>query len=168
MSDITCCICLSEALLPIKLVCNHIFCYLCIKSVKLSACDNCPLCRHPISDDIIDGMTLSDCTELDDGLNIGYHWLYKGNNNGWWKYDKQHNEELEYFYTDYISNKYLGKDEKYKLNIGHMQFDIDFDKMEQINNNGYGRKIMRLKNKEIDNFGDLIKGIAGLSNSNYQ
>ncbi len=106
INNITCSVCLTDnPTLPISLTCGHKFCYLCIKGVKLSTYSaTCPLCRHPISNDILTKMSLEDC--LDNLLpNIENQWLYKGNNNGWWKYDVEHNAELEKMYQEYISKK---------------------------------------------------------------
>ncbi len=206
MSDLTCSICLNDdPVLPISLSCKHIFCYLCIKGFKLSQYNaNCPLCREPISDEILTKLSLDDCVSKID-QKVDYQWLYKGNNNGWWKYDVEHNEELENMYQDYmleitnkrpkihliysqimtsaasnsnnLSNSSDDSDSddqesdadsdtiepEYVLRIGIMKFRINFDNMSQTNQQGHMRKIARLKAEELDEYKDIIKGIAGLS-----
>lgn len=152
--SIECCICLTDKpILPVSLECHHHFCYLCIKGVKLSNIQaSCPLCRAPISNDILDKMTIDDCLEEDDD-DEPYQWLYSGKNNGWWRYDKENNKELERMYQD--------KEEICSLNIGNMEFEIDFENMRQINRrNGFMRDIKRIdKDAELD---DIVKGVAGL------
>ncbi len=190
MSDITCCICLSDKpVLPISLLCGHKYCYLCIKGFKMAKYGaNCPLCREPISDDILNKLSLDDCIELDDEK-PDYQWLYKGNRNGWWKYDLEHNKELETSYQQYLVDKtkmHVTNDGitpdasvdssddssddgvpvvtgKYMIIIGTKRFKLDFDSMHQTNDTGYGRDIVRIKTDEISQFHGLVKGIAGLS-----
>lgn len=105
MQSDQCSICLDEPKLPIKLICKHIFCYLCIKSVKLSHYDaKCPNCREPISDEILQQIYY-DPREGKIGDNCEYQWLYSAKKKGWWKFDPEHNTELEELYQEYLRGK---------------------------------------------------------------
>ncbi len=73
-NNTACCICLCDKPnLPIKLVCGHIFCYLCIKSVKMSNVNaTCPLCRTNIDKKIMENMEYME----EDSIIANYQWLY--------------------------------------------------------------------------------------------
>lgn len=170
----SCAICLNNKLnLPITLNCGHIFCYLCIKCVKLNDVQlaTCPLCRAKLDNKIIESLKLENNNIVN---NQNIIWLYEGRKNGWWEYDEETNIEIEnlyqkFKYIDEISDKSdeikLNNDIKYNITIGNMNFEIDFENMYQINKYNYTRQIYRYD--RINNYDNsiekCIKGIAGLS-----
>lgn len=47
LSDIECAVCLQTSIHPVRLPCNHIFCFLCVKGVTIQS-QRCPMCRREI------------------------------------------------------------------------------------------------------------------------
>lgn len=185
----TCAICTTDSInLPYALDCGHVYCYLCIKSHKLANKDKavCPLCRVPIGKDITEKAKLNQCINTKPRQHLQYVWYYHGRNNGWWKYDDESCFELEKMYQEYVNKKNqqtlkssygfgfasnstqttvtsFSISDAYILDIGNMEFGIDFDDMTQTNQNNKGvRKICRQKFQ--DGPPANMKGIAGLSN----
>lgn len=188
MQSDKCSICLDEPKLPIKLACKHIFCFLCIKSVKLSHYDaKCPNCREPISDEILQKIYYDSEENKIEEDQSEYQWLYSAKKTGWWKFDPEHNIELEKLYREYLAKKNIESENESKtesddsceeigdddveiniktdkaiIDIGYMKFEIDFENMQQINlRNMFSRPIKRVKKDDLDNENNII-GIAGL------
>ncbi len=186
----TCSICLNDQqILPIKLDCGHIFCYICIKGYKLSDFHSakCPLCRAPIDKKILEHLSLQDCLDTSEHQDIEYQWFYHGRTAGWWKYDEETNQEIENLYQSHLVNieqQHLPQGTQQSINdggsrdseddseeertdiikIGIVKYNLNFDRMTQTNQVGFERKILRLKNYQIDEkLPSEIKGIAGLS-----
>ena len=95
-----CTICWNEPPVnAIRLECNHVFCFLCIKSVA-SATGRCALCRAEIDQDFEVGeFDLVGEAKFPAGSNDGYFWFYEGKR-GWWLYDADTNKELEEAYQN--------------------------------------------------------------------
>jgi len=117
--------------------------------------------------DVID-VTESDCE---------YQWMYRGVRGGWWKYDTSSNSELEDLYNEWMISQhsdydsdldsYASDDPVPEILIGATHFEIDFNRMRQINRDTkYARPIKRIKSDKLDEFGGIIKGISGLSARN--
>lgn len=187
-----CSICLDEPKLSIKLTCNHVFCFLCIKSVKLSHYDaKCPNCREPISDEILQKIYYDPEENRIEEDQLEYQWLYSTKKNGWWKFDPEHNVELEELYQEYLAKKEKETEKKEQekksdepdepdefdssddfdninidkpiLNIGYLKFKIDFETMQQINlQNGFPRLVKRVHKSDLQQEKNIV-GIAGLT-----
>lgn len=78
----------------VKVDCNHIFCFLCIKSAA-SFTKKCPLCRADITTDFDVGQfELVGTVKLPNPNRDGTFWFY-GGRKGWWMYDADTSSELE-------------------------------------------------------------------------
>ena len=143
-SNMQCSICLSDQPInSVKLPCNHIFCFLCIKGHQQSDYgDSCPMCRAFISADVINNMKLSDVIDVTES-DCEYQWMYRGVRGGWWKYDTSSNSELEDLYNEWMISQhsdydsdldsYASDDPVPEILIGATHFEIDFNRMRQIN-----------------------------------
>ena len=52
-----CAVCLQPSIHPVKLPCNHIFCFLCVKGVTIQS-QRCPMCRREIPTSFLEHPTL--------------------------------------------------------------------------------------------------------------
>lgn len=131
MSSITdtCCICLEIIVpekLPIELECKHKFCFLCIKGVY-ERDPACPLCRHAISDSIIQSAKITLLPKRD------IYWFYAGRNGGWWMYDPTTTEQIEKEYQRYQENSEKSEDsEKNSENSKNSAEPGDSDESEEL------------------------------------
>lgn len=154
-----CSICLQNYQLPVKLECNHIFCFLCIKGANEKNEKRCALCRQAIRNEYFSKPNLLNQNLLEDLLNKreeaeeAYVWYYEGKN-GWWRYDEQTNREIELKYNQFAEDKNL-----FKLVICGKLYFIDLENNLQIrvDNIHLKRKIKRDKLNI-----DKLKGIAGI------
>ena len=108
--DKDCAVCLQPCLQPIKLSCNHTFCFLCIKGVTMNHSQmRCPMCRGSITQEDLENPNLvclgknslkRDLVEVEEQK---YKWFYSGATSGWWEYDerttKDINDAFEIFTT---------------------------------------------------------------------
>lgn len=148
-----CSICWSEP--PINAVqmdCNHVFCYLCIKSVA-SATGCCPLCRSEINVSFDFGeVKLVGDAKLPEGSKDGFFWFYKGRK-GWWLYDADTTRELEAAFE-------AGKKRVERLIAGHV-YVMSLKRLKQY------RKDDELKTRQICreklDLNDIL-GLAGMRN----
>lgn len=157
-----CTICQTDKLvLPVELACKHIFCYLCIKGVKLADIHNakCPMCRQPLDDKLLEDMAIDDCIDKIHSVDetIKYQWLYQGRNFGWWGFDKESNKIIEEKYQAYL---FQDEEDEFELDIGYLKLLINFNDMTQDNQRGKIRDIKRIDVKDIDKYN--VKGISGL------
>ena len=102
-SSLECAVCLQNCVHPIKLACEHIFCFLCAKGVA-SQNKTCPMCRQDISLSLIDQPNLiqldqeTSCNEEpSNSTHDKYSWFYEGRK-GWWEYEERTVTELEEAY----------------------------------------------------------------------
>ena len=105
-----CCeICKNDCLIPLKLICDHNFCFLCLKIILLNNENNeCPICHSIVNFNIL-------C--VNPNL-INFIWLYSSNcNSTWWCYDKSLNIKIENIYKDYLIRQQL-------LNVNNVNNDI--------------------------------------------
>lgn len=92
-----CSLCDKKPSLPIKAICGDVFCYLCLKTYGNQSCPNC------------NGVLPSN-NVLYDEFDRNVFWLYSSKFGAtWWCYEKQHNEQLECIYDDYLNRKNLKK-----------------------------------------------------------
>ncbi|XP_002735032.1 E3 ubiquitin-protein ligase RNF146-like [Saccoglossus kowalevskii] len=149
-----CAVCLQSCIQPVKLPCEHIFCFLCVKGVANQS-KRCALCRKEIPIEFLNCPVLvKSCKdeiepEPEVELEEGYQWYYEGRN-GWWQYDERASVELE--------DAYKSKNRCIELLIAGFLYVIDFENMIQIRRNDPTRR-RRIK-RDLRNAPK--KGIAGI------
>jgi len=95
-----CDICFDALNVPIKLQCDHHFCFLCLEYKLLEtgqhvSCPKCNLNNGDIN-------SLSNDHNFD-ATSTNFIWLYSSNyNNLWWSYDSESAVKLECIYKDYL------------------------------------------------------------------
>jgi len=163
-----CIICQDDMHNPIKLECNHSFCFSCIKGAMIQSGTECPLCRHKPSKGYKD-MIFKSPEKLCQGIteasviNNTYVWIYSGKNCGWWYFEPKISEELDVLYDLHSKGK-LTVDNNLVTICGYI-FTFDFSSMEQSNKtNGAVRHIKRLSKDELVEFkkANQIKGVCGI------
>ena len=185
-----CAVCLQRCVQPIKLSCNHIFCFLCIKGITLNHQKySCPICRHTITlKDLSNPDLLCTSNNARTALKRAlskeedeYHWFYSGAN-GWWEYDERTTEDIDKAYSIFTSSKDKGspKPKRKKKNSKQKNVDnsdcstfeimiagaiyiIDFKNMIQ-HRKGFPMKKRQIR-KEIRGYVVNCKGVAGLQNN---
>ncbi|KAF4527191.1 hypothetical protein B566_EDAN006117 [Ephemera danica] len=100
-----CAVCLQPCVLPTRLPCRHIFCFLCAKGLALQS-RRCAMCRAEIPQDFIDrpelllskeGTEKAEASGGDVQPEKTYAWFYEGRN-GWWQYEGRLCADLEAAY----------------------------------------------------------------------
>ena len=170
-SSLECAVCLQNCVHPIKLACEHIFCFLCAKGVA-SKNKTCPMCRHDISFSLIDQPNLIQSVEKtfnkEEASNTThdiYSWFYEGRN-GWWEYEERTVCELEEAYqlAQKDSNRYDdGGNSDYSMSqflIAGYLYTVDFKHMIQFRKDDPSRK-RKIRRARKDDISDC-KGVAGL------
>lgn len=150
-----CSICWNEPPVnAIRLDCNHLFCFLCIKSVA-AATGRCALCRAEIDKDFDFGeFELVGEPKLPTGGPNGMYWFYEGKT-GWWLYDADTNKELEEAHQN-------GMKQIERLISGQIYvINLVMSKQYQKSEPSRSRKICRRK-LDLDN----ILGMAGIRDKN--
>ena len=174
-----CSICLQPHLQPIKLSCNHVFCFLCIKGVTVNHHQNaCPMCRCPIPPEYLENPDLS-AVKLskrafsdEEGI---CRWFYSGKK-GWWQYDERTSENINQAYDLFVSKqepqlKRKKKNAKgsvndnsrkglYEIMIAGFIYIVDFYNMAQYRK-GNPHKKRKIKRETTGQIIDC-KGVAGL------
>lgn len=139
---------------PVKLECNHIFCFMCIKSAS-EVTGLCPLCRTEIGilfnfkeHEVLGPIRTPHSSS-------GYYWFYEGYR-GWWLYDADTNRDLE--------SAFLRGEPKLEKFLAGCVYVIDMRNMTQQRQDGDGRarKICRAT-LDLEN----ILGIGGLKNKDF-
>ncbi|KAL7034232.1 hypothetical protein ACKWTF_007904 [Chironomus riparius] len=148
-----CPICLQKLLYPVKLPCNHIFCFLCIKGIRKSpdAVKSCAMCRKPFNIEEIEQNVGIEKTSIDKQFN----WFYQSKGStSFWAFDERTNEELELAYSD--------EKDHLIISIAGFVYCIDFLRLIQypVNHPERIRKIKRCD--ELNQESLTIKGIAGV------
>ena len=88
-----CCICREGCVNPVKLLCKHIFCFLCLKGVAARN-NQCALCREPIPFGFLNKMVVLSKDEITTLTNSCSTWFYEAKNGGWWMYERRVAEEV--------------------------------------------------------------------------
>lgn len=155
-----CSICHNEPPInAVQLDCNHIFCFLCIKSAS-EITGLCPLCRAEIGiefnfqeHEILGTARVPTSSD-------GYYWFYEGFK-GWWLYDAETNQKIEEAHSEYKT----GGPTTVERFIAGFIYTIDFQSMNQKRKEGDGRerKICRAT-LELEN----ILGMAGLKGKDIE
>ena len=172
-STLECAVCLQNCVHPIKLACEHIFCFLCAKGVA-NKNQPCPLCRQDISFSLIDKprlVSIDEDTSNDEKIDIAPNdcsWFYEGRN-GWWEYEERLVGEIEEAFQQ--SKNELNLDDGTLTNnslseflIAGYMYVIDFNLMVQFRKDNPSRK-RRIKRDQKDNIHNY-KGVAGLRKKN--
>lgn len=146
-----CAICSEPTNLEVKLTCQHVACYLCVKKLINDSLERCPSCNKKFKKNILE-------QEIDPNGNvIDVAWYY-GNTKGnsWWLFDPISCEKLESMYDQFINDpKYNYND--HSITIAGIEYVYDFANMNQRSEHGKIRKIKR----EINSHTDKALGIAG-------
>jgi len=161
--EIECAVCLQPSIHPVRLPCNHIFCFLCVKGVTIQS-QRCPMCRREIPQSFLEHPALLSSIDLDVSRNVpedaelpapleteDLKWFYQGRN-GWWEYDERTAQELEHHYKK--------GDKNCELLIAGFLYSIDFENMWQCRRNEPHRR-RQIKRDLVGNVTDK-KGIAGI------
>lgn len=169
--QLDCAICLENCVHPVKLKCEHIFCFLCVKGVTTKG-NNCPMCRKEISSSFLDNPNIVSqadrISEANDEINAcpgSFSWFYEGRN-GWWEYEERAVTELETFYNpaadkeSEIDSNTCSRCLKPELWIAGQLYVVDFEHMVQFQKDRPHRK-RRIKREEKQSVSDC-KGVAGL------
>ncbi|CAI2292859.1 unnamed protein product [Caenorhabditis sp. 36 PRJEB53466] len=87
------------------------------------------------------------------------YWLYRGRNQGWWRFDLRNEKDIEEAFTNGMPIT--------ELTICGRSYVIDFSKMEQYqkNNQNSSRDIKRVNATDFD--GMDVKGLAGMFVNNH-
>lgn len=161
-----CIICQEDIQNPIKLECNHTFCFSCIKGSMIKSGTDCPLCRKALSKDykhMIFKAPEKLCQKILVSLDSQWTWIYSGKNCGWWYFEPKASEELENLYDLYTKGQLTANSNQVTI-CGYV-YRFDFSSMEQINTqNGAIRHIQRLSVNDLTEFkkSNQIKGICGI------
>ena len=153
-SSVQCCICQEDCVNPVKLPCDHMFCYLCLKGVAVRSY-RCALCRSPIPHGYIDKPAVVNEEEIKSTLQqslASYNWFYEAKSGGWWMYEKRTSSEIESAYNEH--KKTL------RIQISGFFCIVDFDKMVQFREDIPSRQ-RRIKRDVVRT--EDVKGVAGIS-----
>lgn len=166
--DIECAVCLQPSIHPVRLPCNHIFCFLCVKGVTIQS-QRCPMCRREIPPSYLEHPALvnpesnetpSSTIETASGqlesqeeatAEEDFKWFYQGRN-GWWEYDERTAQELEHHHKK--------GDKSCELLIAGFLYSIDLENMLQCRRNEPHRR-RQIKRDLSVNVADK-KGVAGI------
>lgn len=152
-----CPVCFDKPLYPLKLPCDHIYCFLCAKGLCESNLTGggglCGMCRRPFSREIFKQSKhhVSSSKTIENSQDIC--WFYEGKC-GWWKFDERNGEEIEQSFNTGV--------EKFQLLLCGKLYVIDFKNMIQYRVDGSGR----VRCIKRDSASSSSKGIAGLTNKN--
>lgn len=146
-----CPICFETPLYPIKLPCDHTFCYLCAKGLCESNLTGgggaCAMCRRPFPRGIFNQSR----HHVTDKNSKSQCWFYEGKS-GWWQFDERNNEAIEEAFHSGV--------EKFQLLLCGNLYAIDFKNKIQYRVDGTGR-IRHIK-RDCTSSTSNVKGIAGL------
>ena len=151
---VQCCICQEDCVNPVKLPCDHMFCYLCLKGVAVRSY-RCALCRSPIPHGYIDKPAVVNEDEIKSTLQqslASYNWFYEAKSGGWWMYEKRTSSEIE--------NAYSEQKKTLRIQISGFFYIVDFDKMVQFREDIPSRQ-RRIKRDVVRT--EDVKGVAGIS-----
>ena len=171
VQQLECAICLENCVHPVKLKCDHIFCFLCVKGVTTKG-NNCPMCRKELSSSFLVNPNLVSPVNRILQQNVeqiscsgSFTWFYEGRN-GWWEYEERSVTILETSYNQVADKKNDVNPNSYstclkpELLIAGQIYVVDFEHMVQFQKDQPHRK-RRIKREEKHRVSDC-KGIAGL------
>lgn len=138
---------------PVKLPCEHMFCYLCIKGVAARR-GRCAMCRRDIppgyfeQPDVVNKEVIK--SKMDQARNK-YHWFYEAKNGGWWMYEERTSSEIEKAYSE--------KKSSLRIQISGFFYVVDFERMVQCREDIPTRRRNIKRDVERSN---AVKGVAGI------
>ena len=147
--NVICCICREHCVNPVKLPCQHLFCYLCLKGVAARN-NRCALCRETIPFGFLNKLVVLNKDEIA-ALTNSCVWFYEAKNGGWWMYEHRVAEEIEKAFND--------KKEQTHIQISGFLYTVDLVSMVQYRDDRPSRK-RRIKRGGVRE--ESIKGVAGL------
>ena len=145
--------CQEASVNPVRLPCQHIFCYLCIKGVAARS-GRCALCRERIPPGYLDKPTVMNKEEIKSKLEQStdsYHWFYEAKNGGWWMYEERASSEIEKAYTNNEKNL--------RIQISGFFYKVDFEEMVQYREDIPSRR-RKIKRDLVQT--ESVKGVAGI------
>ena len=145
-----CCICRDQSVNPVKLPCQHIFCYLCLKGITARN-NRCALCRELIPSGFIDQPDVINKDEIMKTLRKSRTWFYEARNGGWWMYEHRVAEDLE--------KAFCANQDKIHVEISGFLYTVDLVNMVQYRDDRPDRK-RQIKREGVTE--DCIKGVAGI------
>jgi len=157
-----CSVCLDPPVHPVKLACDHTFCYLCAKGLVMSNNSACSLCRRPIGNGYLESAEILSRVSQDlndtppvEASRETWQWFYEGRS-GWWRFEERTNEELE---ETFLS----GQLSMETMIVGNI-YVIDFTHMEQF------QKAFPTRKRKIkrDMKSSECKGVAGLGKRSWK
>lgn len=93
--EVECPICYQTCVHPVRLPCQHVFCFLCAKGI-IQRTRRCAMCRQSVDPSYLENPELLDTTHLkaaEDKDKI--LWFYQARSQGWWLYEKRIATEIE-------------------------------------------------------------------------
>lgn len=154
-----CCICQDKCVNPIKLPCDHIFCYLCVKGVAARG-NRCALCRQIIplgyledTRSVINKEQLK--LKMEESKNTT--WFYEAKNGGWWMYEQRTSVDIERAFSE---NK-----KSLRLQISGFYYIVDLEGMVQYREDHPNRR--RSIKRDVLRV-ESVKGIAGIRTSSTE
>ena len=109
-----CDLCLNVSNMPIKIICQHEYCFTCLKHnlLETKQFTSCPKCDISASN-----LNLLTNAYVYNEFDVNYVWLYSSNyNNAWWTYNSESNTKIEKIYKDYLLRQEILNSEKHKDN----------------------------------------------------
>ena len=152
-SCMQCCICQEKCVNPVRLPCDHIFCYLCIKGVAVRN-SRCALCRSPIPHGFLDRPAVVNKDEITSSLKqfaTSHSWFYEAKDGRWWMYEHRTSSDIETAYTEQKKNL--------KIQISGFSYVVDFERMVQFRE-GIPNRQRRIKRDTVRSAD--VKGVAGI------
>jgi E3 ubiquitin-protein ligase RNF146 len=166
--DPICPVCLGTPRNSITTPCNHVYCYLCLKSVLHTTQGHgsfeCPYCRQPLTGSVLQN---PDAETYEDDMGGAADskaprdlWLYRAKSNGWWLFDDDTMDYIEDKYKSYEAGHGMPN---FELRVCGILFDINLERLEQRNiQTDVVRKITRVEEgTDLDQIN--IRGRAGVS-----
>jgi len=184
--DDFCSVCYETIQYPIKLPCDHIFCFLCIKGAHASN-RLCPMCRTRIPNSFIlnpelraDAVLEKSKTTTIEKPEGGFKgvlkrttrsmsrkqksgfWMYESKRQfkTWWKYDERTSGQIEEAFQKWVKNP-KKEDPFIDLQITGKIYRIDLQSREQYLQNGDGRRRFIKRSSDLAQE-DTIVGTAGI------
>lgn len=182
-----CSVCYDPVQYPIKLPCNHVFCFLCIKGAH-AANRLCPMCRDRIPNSFILNPELISANKpppktstnkpkrgptspaaprqtrsMTKDKTSEKFWCYESKRDykTWWKYDQRTSTTIEEAYQKWVKN--TKKQPPYvDLQITGKIYRIDFESREQYLSSGDGRRRLIKRSTDLADKIDKIVGTAGI------
>ena len=155
-----CPVCACSPVHPVKLSCNHIFCFMCIKG-WVARDPRCAMCREPIPAEYVEDPLLVKVTQEksvteENPEHDEWVWFYEGRSGGWWRFEERISADIEKAFTK------NPKPESILVFIAGFQYTIDFSTMKQYRQQ-YPNRTRGIKREKLSNMSEEeIRGVSGI------